>query len=48
MEREHRNGRGTRDPGGSRMCGKYRAYKHVFLDLWQWLDLPAIFRICGK
>ena len=30
------------------MCGKYRGYLGAFLDLWQWLDLRANFRKCGK
>ena len=30
------------------MCGKYRGYLGAFSDLWQWLDLRANFRKCGK
>ncbi len=34
--------------GGGRKCGKQRGCRRVFLDLWQGLDLGAIFRKCGK
>jgi len=35
-------------PRGSRMCGKHRTWKGAFSNLWQWLDLQANFRKCGK
>ena len=29
------------NPGGSRKCGKQRAWGDAFSDLWQWQDLGA-------